>query len=51
MNTITIAKAIRKHKIDIITHPGARIPVDTSYVAVKLQRQELHLKLILIAVP
>lgn len=33
MNTISIAKAIRKHKIDIITHPGARIPIDTTYIA------------------
>lgn len=33
MNTISISKAIRKHKIDIITHPGARIPIDTTYVA------------------
>lgn len=32
-NTIAIAKAIEKHKIDIITHPGARIPIDTAYVA------------------
>ena len=32
-NTIAIAKAIEKHKIDIITHPGARIPIDTTYVA------------------
>lgn len=32
-NTITIAKAIQKHKIDIITHPGARIPIDTTYIA------------------
>lgn len=33
MNTISIAKAIRKHKIDIITHPGARISIDTTYIA------------------
>ncbi|MGB7605869.1 MAG: PHP domain-containing protein [Lutisporaceae bacterium] len=33
MNTISISKAIRKHKIDIITHPGARISIDTTYVA------------------
>jgi putative hydrolase len=32
-NTIAIAKAIEKHKIDIITHPGARIPIDTAYIA------------------
>lgn len=32
-NTITIAKAIKKHQIDIITHPGARIPIDTTYIA------------------
>jgi putative hydrolase len=32
-NTISIAKAIEKHKIDIITHPGARIPIDTTYIA------------------
>jgi putative hydrolase len=32
-NTIAIAKAIEKHKIDIITHPGARIPIDTTYIA------------------
>jgi putative hydrolase len=32
-NTIGIAKAIEKHKIDIITHPGARIPIDTTYIA------------------
>lgn len=32
-NTIAIIKAIEKHKIDIITHPGARIPIDISYVA------------------
>lgn len=33
MNTIAISKAIKKHKIDIITHPGARIPIDTTYIA------------------
>lgn len=32
-NTLAMAKAIQKHKIDIITHPGARIPVDTAYIA------------------
>lgn len=32
-NTISIAKAIERHKIDIITHPGARIPIDTTYIA------------------
>jgi putative hydrolase len=32
-NTIAIAKAIERHKIDIITHPGARIPIDTTYIA------------------
>jgi putative hydrolase len=26
-------KAIRKQKIDIITHPGARIPLDTTLIA------------------
>lgn len=32
-NTLAMAKAIEKHKIDIITHPGARIPIDTAYIA------------------
>ncbi len=32
-NTESMIKAIRKHKIDIITHPGARIPFDTTLVA------------------
>jgi putative hydrolase len=32
-NTIAIGKAIERHKIDIITHPGARIPIDTTYIA------------------
>ncbi len=32
-NTESMIKAIRKHKIDIITHPGARIPLDTTLIA------------------
>lgn len=32
-NTESMIKAIRKHKIDIITHPGARIPLDTTAIA------------------
>jgi len=32
-NTNAMIKAIRKYKIDIITHPGARIPIDTTRVA------------------
>lgn len=32
-NTKAIIKAIHKYKIDIITHPGARIPIDTTKVA------------------
>lgn len=32
-NTESMIKAIRKHKIDIITHPGARIPLDTTIIA------------------
>jgi putative hydrolase len=33
INTESMIKAIRKHKIDIITHPGARIPLDTTLIA------------------
>lgn len=33
VNTESMIRAIRKHKIDIITHPGARIPLDTTLVA------------------
>lgn len=33
INTESMIKAIRKHKIDIITHPGARIPLDTTRIA------------------
>lgn len=33
INTESMIKAIRKHKIDIITHPGTRIPLDTTLVA------------------
>jgi putative hydrolase len=32
-NTLAMAKALQRHNIDIITHPGARIPVDTAYIA------------------
>lgn len=32
-NTESMIKAIRKYKIDIITHPGTRIPLDTTLVA------------------
>lgn len=32
-NTESMIKAIRKHKIDIITHPGARIPLNTTLIA------------------
>lgn len=32
-NTLSMEKAIKKHKIDIITHPGARISIDTAYIA------------------
>ena len=32
-NTVAMIKALRKYKIDIITHPGARIPIDTTEVA------------------
>lgn len=32
-NTESMIKAIRKHKIDIITHPGARIPLDITLIA------------------
>lgn len=33
LNTESMIKAIRKHKIDIITHPGTRIPLDTTLIA------------------
>lgn len=33
LNTESMIKAIRKHKIDIITHPGTRIPLNTSLIA------------------
>lgn len=33
INTESMIKAIQRHKIDIITHPGARIPLDTTLVA------------------
>jgi len=33
LNTESMIKAIRKHKIDIITHPGARIPLNTTLIA------------------
>jgi putative hydrolase len=32
-NTEAMAKAIRKYKIDIITHPNARINIDTTVIA------------------
>lgn len=32
-NTESMIMAIRKHKIDIITHPGTRIPLDTTLIA------------------
>lgn len=32
-NTESMIKAIKKHSIDIITHPGARIPLDTTLIA------------------
>lgn len=32
-NTESMIKAIRKHKIDIITHPGTRIPLDITLIA------------------
>jgi putative hydrolase len=33
INTESMVKAIRNNKIDIITHPGARIPLDTTIIA------------------
>lgn len=33
INTESMIKALRKYKIDIITHPGARIPLDTTAIA------------------
>lgn len=33
INTESMVKAIRKQKIDIITHPGTRIPLDTTLIA------------------
>lgn len=33
LNTESMIKAIEKNKIDIITHPGTRIPLDTTLVA------------------
>ena len=32
-NTSALIKAINKHKIDIITHPGAKMPIDTAALA------------------
>jgi len=32
-NTIAMVKAIKKNKIDIITHPGAKVDIDTKEVA------------------
>lgn len=32
-NTSALIKAIKGHKIDIITHPGAKIPIDTASLA------------------
>lgn len=32
-NTESMIKAIKKHKIDIITHPGTRIPMDITLIA------------------
>lgn len=32
-NTESMIKAIRKHKIDIITHPGTRIPLNITLIA------------------
>jgi putative hydrolase len=32
-NTESMINAIRKYKIDIITHPGTRIPLDTTLIA------------------
>jgi putative hydrolase len=33
INTESMIKAIKRHKIDIITHPGTRIPLDTTLIA------------------
>lgn len=33
INTESMIKALRKYKIDIITHPGTRIPLDTTAIA------------------
>ena len=33
LNTESMIKAIQRHKIDIITHPGTRIPMDTTLIA------------------
>jgi putative hydrolase len=33
INTESMIKAINRHKIDIITHPGTRIPLDTTLIA------------------
>lgn len=32
-NTESMIKAIQRHRIDIITHPGTRIPMDTTLIA------------------
>lgn len=33
INTESMIKAIKKHKMDIITHPGTRIPLDITLIA------------------
>lgn len=35
INTESMIKAIRKNEIDIITHPGTRIPLNTTLVAIE----------------
>lgn len=32
-NTWAVANAVRRHRIDIVTHPGLRLPVDTKTLA------------------
>ncbi|WDC83586.1 hypothetical protein PL321_13075 [Caloramator sp. mosi_1] len=45
-NTEALIKAINKYKIDIITHPGAKVDIDTRELAKAAAKEELHLKLI-----
>ncbi|EYE88603.1 hypothetical protein Q428_07015 [Fervidicella metallireducens AeB] len=44
-NTEAMIKAIEKHNIDIITHPGAKVSIDTKRLAKLLQKREQPLKL------